>query len=250
MVDVDPAGAPPGMRLSRTRDGAYRRVSPRHATPSAARKKVRKGVVPAVCGFHFELIDDYVDAHPDQLFLHAAAVECAGRLVVFPAVAHAGKSTLAIYHALAGDRVFCDDALPIDTTTLEGIGFGILPRLRKARPGAESKAFRDFVRERAVLTSRNRIYVDLRPGLLAPLGEARPIGTIVLLDRRERGRTRLEPIDKADALETIVLQNFARSVPGATILDALHRIVEQADCLRLTFSSSADACRVVRRSLA
>ena len=104
----------PYLRIARTRDGAYRRISREHDTPSAVREKTRKTLVAALCGFHFELIDWYAQEHPDQLFIHGAAVKLGDRLVVLPATMRAGKSTLCVYLAMLGAQVYCDDVLPID----------------------------------------------------------------------------------------------------------------------------------------
>jgi hypothetical protein len=240
----------PLLRVSRTRSGAYRRVSPRHRTPSSVREKTRRGLVPALCGFHFELIDWWCEEHPEQLFLHAAAVAWRDRLVLMPAVQRAGKSTLCLYLAMQGARLYGDDVVPIATATGEGVALGVLPRLRQARPGAETQAFRAFVGERKVLATEDRIYVDPGPRLLAPLGERSPVGAVVLLDRRPRGAARLEPVDPADALETIILQNFAREVPTPTVLDTLHAVVSKASCHRLRFSRSGTAAEALRKAFA
>lgn len=249
--DLRPAGpdAPrPGLRLSRTREGAWRRVSPRHATPGAARQKVRRGLVEAVCGFHYELIDWYAEEHPEQVFLHAAAAELGEGLVLLPAVSRAGKSTLSLYLALRGARCFGDDVLGVEATSAQGVALGMLPRLRRAAPGAESPALQAFVRRHRVLASPNRIYVDPGPGRVAPRGEKAPIAAVVLLDRRPRGPTRLTPLSPADALEALLRQAFGRLAAGPT-LDTLCRVAGGARCLGLAYSDPARAADLLMRRL-
>ena len=241
VVEAEPDdAAPPVIRVRRTTEG-YRRVSCWTDRPSRVRAKLRRTLVEALCGFHAEFLDWYVEAHPDTLFVHGAAVAYGRRLVVFPAIAHAGKSTLTVHLAAAGRRVFCDDVLPIDTTTRRGLALGIVPRLRPPLPANVSDAFRRFVAARAGHGYRNRLYVTLRGRELAPLGASAPIGGIVLLDRRPTGRAELAPVDPADALETIILQNFARDVPAGKILDTLEHVVRTARCHRLRYSRTSDA---------
>src|SRR5262245_35727079 len=71
----------PIMRLAKTRRG-YRRVSKWRSTPSLAREKVRRTLVEALCGFHFELIDAYAEEHTRELCLHAAGSRFRDGLVV------------------------------------------------------------------------------------------------------------------------------------------------------------------------
>ncbi len=66
-----------------------------------------------LCGFIAALIRARVMDDPELLCLHGAAVEIAGKLVVFPNRYRAGKSTLTACLAAAGLRVFADDVLLI-----------------------------------------------------------------------------------------------------------------------------------------
>jgi hypothetical protein len=246
--DVDPAGLPPPvLRLQRTRHG-YRRVSCWQHRPSLARKKVRATLVEALCGFHFEFLDWYIEQHPEALFVHGAAVRFGRRLVVFPALAKAGKSTLTVHLAQRGHLVFCDDVLAIDTGTGRGTALGIVPRLRPPLPRDAGRGFRAFVAARRGLGRGNRLYVSLRKGELAPLGTTAHIGGIVLLERAPRRRASLTAIDPADALETIILQNFARDRPSPVILDTLARVTAGAECRRLVYARGSDAARLLEEA--
>ena len=246
---ADVAEGSPLVRLKKTRRG-YRRVSPWLTTPSRCRDKIRETVVGAICGFHFELIDWYLAEHPHQLFVHGAAVEFGDQLALFPATAKAGKSTLSVQLAADGRRIYCDDVLPIDVQTLHGIALGIVPRLRPPWPDGASEVFRRFVEDREGPNRGNRYYVDTRDGELAPLGSEAPIGAVVLLDRREDGPARLMPVDPADALEQIIVQNFAVDVPSPRILDALHRVVTASPCYDLMYASTAEASALLRHAFA
>lgn len=246
--DVDPRGLPaPAIRVARTRRG-YRRVSCWQHRPSLARAKVRRTLVEALCGFHFEFLDWYIAEHPEALFVHGAAVRFGRRLVVFPALAKAGKSTLTVHLAERGHVVFCDDVLAIDCATGRGTALGVVPRLRPPLPRGAGRAFHRFVAARRGHHRRNRLYVSLRRGELAPLGATAPIGGIVLLERRRRVRPRIEAIDPADALETIILQNFARDRPSPAILDTLARVTLGSTCYRLVYARGTDAVRLLERA--
>jgi hypothetical protein len=246
--EIDPARAAcPALRVSRARRG-YRRVSTRLDRPSRARGKERRTLVEALCGLHGELLDWYAEAHPRHLFLHGAAVRIGGRLVVFPALAKAGKSTLSVQLAAAGHTVWTDDVLPVDLRTGRGLALGIVPRLRPPLPRGLGAATRAFVQRRAGPRRTNRFYVRLRRGECAPFGVEAPIGGVVLLERVPGARARIEPIARADALEALILQNYTRDRPAKAILDVLARVVERASCYRLQYARGAAAVAWLERT--
>lgn len=243
--DVTGADVPrPLMRIRRTEKG-YRRVSRWKNRPSLVREKVRSTVVGALCGFHFELIDWYAEEHPDQLCLHAAAVQLGEGLVVFPALARAGKSVLTATLASLGVRVYGDDVVPVDVRTRRGVALGIVPRLRPPLPPDVSSRLRAFVRSHAGPGYRNRLYVTIPSATLAPLGETAPVKGIVLLERGDEGSARVEDVDPAEALETLILQNFSLETPTDRVLDALHAVVLGARCCRLRYTRSEEAAALL-----
>lgn len=241
------AAPAPGLRIRRTRKG-YRRVSRRYPTPTAARSKERGTLVEALCGLHSEVLDWLVEEHPSHLFVHGAAVRIGARLVVFPALAKAGKSTLTVHLAAAGHTVFTDDVLPIDTATGRGLALGIVPRLRPPLPASLGRAFHRFVAQRAGLSRSNRLYVRLRRGELAPLGSTAPVRGIVLLERAPGARASLQRLDPADALERMILQNFARDRPTPVILETLASIAERSDCYALRYARCAPAITLLEQA--
>lgn len=242
VAGIDASSSP--MRISRASDG-YRRVTTRHSTASRSRAKLRGNVVAALCGFHFELIDWYLDEHPDRLFVHGAAVHLPTGLALLPALAKAGKSTLTVALAAAGCRVQGDDVVPIDMATLEAVSLGIALRIRPPLPADVSPDLRDYVATHAGPTYGNRQYVRPAPDGFAPLGERSQIRTIVQLQRAEGATAEVRPISRADALERLILQNFAREVPAAGILDTLHRVVQGATCVELCYDRVEDGARAL-----
>jgi len=210
-----------------------------------------------LCDVHDVLFDWFLQKHPRHLCLHGAAVRIGAGLICFPSVQKSGKSTLCVALAARGHPVYGDDVLAIEPRQSRGAAFGIAPRLRKPLPQAFGARLLRFVRERAGPSDRRWVYVTLRAGELAPLGEAAPIAAFVLLERgarREGGRrprgAKLEPVAKSEMLEEILLQNFARKLPPAEILDRLLRLVERVPCYRLRYGSLAAAARLIERRFA
>ena len=248
VTPLDPRRSPaPALRVSRSRRG-WRRVSSRYDRAWKAREKERRTLIEALCGLHGELLDWYLEAHPQDLFIHGAAVQFGRRLVVFPALAKAGKSTLTVALAAAGYPVYTDDVLPIDTTTARGFALGIVTRLRPPLPASLGRRFHGFVRSRAGLSNKSRLYVLLRRGELAPLGATLPVGGIVLLEREAGARARLSAIDPADALERVILQQYARDRPSPLILDTLARVAEGATCYSLRYSRVEPAIALLAKA--
>lgn len=234
----------PLVRVTRTRQG-YRRVSVWTRTPSDIRERTRGSVTSAVCGVHFELIDWYAAEHPRQLCLHAAGSLFPRGLVVFPALAKTGKSVLTVALAARGVRIYADDVVPVDLVTRRAVAMGILPRLRPPLPANVSRALRAYVDAHAGLGRGDRLYVEVPDAQMVPFGETTPVKGIVLLERRATGRASIESVDPADALETLILQNFADAPPADAVLDTLHRVVAGAECRRLRYARSEDAAAVL-----
>ena len=67
----------------------------------------------AIASFLAELYMVFIDANPERLCIHAAAMKWEDGLLVFPASGKAGKSTLVTHGAAAGATVFTDDVLAI-----------------------------------------------------------------------------------------------------------------------------------------
>ena len=199
----------------------------------------------AVCGFLAELVRIYVDESPTRLCLHAASAMFGDRLVVFPSTFRAGKSTLCAGLAAAGVRLAGDDVLLIDAADGSGEALGFPPRLRLPFPDNFAPASRSFVDRNVHVSGKQYRYLDLGPAALARKGERFPIRSFVLLDRKQEGPAALTPLRKADALQAVLYQNFARAVPPRGILECLTEIVETAETLRLGYSRAEDAVQLL-----
>lgn len=246
LSEADPCAAPrPVVRLKKTRRG-YRRVSPWLLKPSLCRNKIRSNAVQAVCGFHFEFIDWYLEEHASLLCLHSAAVLFDDGLVVFPCTQRSGKSTLTIYLAAAGRRVYCDDVLPIEPVENHGVALGILPRLRRPWPRNASASFRRFVKSRLGLHNDRYAYIDLNAEEFAPFGETAPIVGIVLL--RRGAEPGLVPTPKEEILREVLSQNFALTPPALEIMDRFHAVVEGARCFTMGYTTGDQAVALLENA--
>lgn len=190
---------------------------------------------------HDVLFDWFLADHPELLCLHTGAVDLGPGLVCFPSVRQAGKSTLCLALAARGYRLYCDDVLPVDPQSLDGIAMGIAPLQRKPLPSTLGKDLIRFIGDRAGPGSENWTYVRLDHANMAPFGESKRINALVLLERREASPASLEPIDKAEMLREVLMQNFgARSSP-ATMLDSFAKLIEVNDCFRMIYDNVMEA---------
>ncbi|MDX1782060.1 MAG: hypothetical protein R3256_12165, partial [Thalassovita sp.] len=217
-------------------------------TPQGAQPCQELDPVNTVCDLIVELSWEQIRSRSDLLCLHAAGIEFAGRLVVFPNQHRAGKSTLSAALARLGHAIYSDDFLPIarapETRALQGLANGIAPRLRLPLPQGASAAFRAFVETDSGPSNRQYKYITDCP--LPAHGEQLPIGAIVLLDRRDTPEpARLEPLSEAEAISALILQNFARHMHGAEILRALAAMAHDLPLYRLVFSDVEDAANMM-----
>ncbi|MCX7890430.1 MAG: PqqD family protein [Rhodobacteraceae bacterium] len=192
-------------------------------------------------------------AEDDRLIcLHAAAVGMAGRLVVFPNVRRAGKSTLAAALAGRGHPLFSDDVLPLlfaGDGTAWGLAMGIAPRLRLPLPETLDPAFRDWAA--AVGGPRNRQYQYLRLKDQPPHGEIGPVGAFVILDRRDgRVPAVLTPVAPEAAMDALLHQNFPRDRHSGDVLQAMAGLLAGRSVFRLTYGDLRGAVACLERAFA
>lgn len=177
-------------------------------------------------------------SHPPLICLHAAGVEMAGRLVVFPNVRRAGKSTLSVALARAGHRVFSDDVVPL-SFPVDGAplahAMGVAPRLRLPLPESLSPDFRAWAE--AFPGPRNRQYHYLPLTGQPAHGETVPIGAFVHLDRRdEPGPARLTPLPPETAMDALLHQNFTRDRHSGEVLEAIAATLSATPVWQLSYA--------------
>lgn len=200
----------------------------------------RSDPVDAACGFIAELIRTYVNELTGKFCLHAAAAFFDGSLVVFPSTHRAGKSVLCSALVAAGIRLAGDDIILIDADDGSGVAGGFCPRLRLPLPEALHSSTRAFIDAHKGPVGGRYLYLELDEAALARKGERALISGIVLLDRTEDRPAALDTIDQAEALKTVIFQNFARQQPPPVILQRLYQIVLRAGLFRLTYSRAEE----------
>ncbi len=170
--------------------------------------------------------------------LHAAGVEMAGRLVVFPSIRRAGKSTLSVALARAGHRIFSDDVVPLSFPLRGPVvahAMGLAPRLRRPLPESlpvELRAWAD-----AMTGPRNRQYHYLPLSGQPGHGTQLPLGAFVLLDRRDaQTGARLAPVQPDAAMDALLYQNFTRDRHSGEVLEAIAATLSTTPVWQLTYS--------------
>ena len=240
-VERDENAGSPVIRF-RKRNGWFHWRSRRLPPPKGWSPHGPRKVMDAVADFHYRFLDWHAQEFTDQFCLHCAAVEMGGGLVIFPSVKKAGKSTLVTELPMRGFRVFCDDVLPVDPRTGQGLALGILPRIRLPVPSSLSARHRAFIDARLGISDRFAAYIELREGELADFGAAAPIRAIVLLRRQpDPVAARLSATGRAEALARLIDQNFALHLSPTWIFDGMLSIVERASLHELTFSDTDEA---------
>ena len=206
----------------------------------------------AVCSVVGELIGYYLELQPELLGLHCAAVEIAGRLVLFPEDSRAGKSTLSAAFMAAGYRVFGDDVLAL-TAQGEGVAMGVAPRLRLPLPTSFSAEFSAYLAESIRLADDRYGFVLPVDAPLAPHAERAPVGTIVLLERYSDELIHTEPelirLPVGEGLLQLLCQNFAYEASGKELIDFLLPLMQHSSCYLLRYGEPLTAARYVARSL-
>ena len=199
--------------------------------------------VNAVCDVIASLALALPAEDPKLICLHAAAVAMAGRLVVFPSVRRAGKSTLSVALARAGHALFGDDVLPVSVTTQGqalGHAMGISPRLRLPLPATLDADFRFWAGAAAGPRNAQYHYVTL-DGQPAH-GVTLPVGAFVILDRQDDPcPARLDPVSPAEAMDALLHQHFTRDRHSADVLQAMAAALTNLPVFRLTYCDLAGA---------
>lgn len=219
----------------------------RIASPWLGQAVAERSDVGAVFSLTSELARAFARENAGRLCFHCAAVEIGGRLIMFPNTEDAGKSTLAAKLASSGLRIFADDVLPISEASRDGMSLGVAPRLRLPLPASAGAMFRDFVRRHRGPHDNEFAYLTLPANLLAPYGDAAPIGAVILLDRRRSTSARLTAVTRAQGLRQLIVQNFAPAGTNINTMDRLYGLIEQLPCFSLTYSDLDGAAELIRK---
>jgi hypothetical protein len=212
----------------------------------------RQNAVNALCDMVAALAVALPASGEHLICLHAAALDFAGRLVVFPNVRRAGKSTLSAALAEAGHALFSDDVLPLfrdRAGRAHGVALGLAPRLRLPLPETLPHAFADWADAHAGPENTQYRYLSL-PDQPAH-GTALPIGAFVILDRQEDPvPARLEPVSPDAAMDALLYQNFTRDRHSGDVLATMAGLLAGVPVLRLIYARLADAVPALKADFA
>lgn len=199
--------------------------------------------VNALCDMVATLPYALADADARLICLHAAGVQICDRLIVFPNIRRAGKSTLSCALSMSGHSVFGDDVLPTffdEAGHAYGQAMGIAPRLRLPLPETLPSDFRAWAWD--VPGPQNRQYKYLSLDGQPQKGCTRRIGGFVLLDRQETAcPAQIEPVSADDAMSALLYQNFTRDRHSADVLASIASTLSSEPCFRLTYFDLQDA---------
>ena len=241
-----PETAAADVRIWKTGRG-YSWRSQKLSKPVLWQERAPRTAMEVVADVHDVLFDWYLQSRPDTPCLHAGAVRIGDGLVCLTGQSRAGKSTLCGELLAAGHQLYCDDVLPIDPVTFEGIGMGIAPVLRLPAPATPRARIAAFSAARLGPRSRNRAYLAVEGGRVAPFGSRAPVRHIVLLERKEGEKARLVPLSVADTLRELIMRNFGSRADTRVALAKLHTVVAAAHCHRLIYSDLREAADLIER---
>ena len=218
-------------------------------SPFIDSKDSYRDAVNAICAIVAEMAWQRLREDPSLLCIHGAAAEFAGRLVVFPATRKAGKSTLSVAMAAAGIRMFTDDFLPIsveDDGLIRGISSGVSPRLRLPLPAQIGSIATEFMAQRPLLSNKQYTYVKPLKTENGQYGEARPLGGFVFLERSDGATAEMTGISTAQALKTLIYQNFSRAGNAGDILAMLEFVAKNLPCYLLKYDHAEPAIALLK----
>ena len=192
----------------------------------------------------------YLADNPELLCLHGAAVKIGGGLVCFPARGRTGKSTLIANLAALGHKVFCDDVLGLAPPRERGVSLGLMPRLRVPLAPNLAVEVRDFIVAHQGPVDHQWLYMKLKPGQIAGLGDSAPIQAFVILERRDAGQPEMSEAGTAEILKELIAENIIRELPMPQIFERLHRLARTRRKFRLRYSDPGAAARFLGETFA
>jgi hypothetical protein len=200
---------------------------------------------------HYCLDDLYTFENPTHFFLHSAAVEINGRIVLLLGTHKTGKTTLSMALAARGHRLLADDRIAIDSATGRAVAVGSVPLLRKPFPADEGFwPAKSLVKKYRGPEDDGAAYVDLPDTLFAPKGYSGPVAAIIMLELSDTPiATSLKPVSMAEALKVLVLQ-YWRGLSGNNLLasealDGMIKLAERAPAYSLNFARTKMAIRQI-----
>ncbi len=201
---------------------------------------------------HYYIDDFFALEGPSHFFLHSAAVEIGGKLILLLGTHETGKTTLSMALANRGHRLLADDRIAIDPETGHAVAMGSVPLLRKPLPADQgfwpAKA---LVKKHLGPQDDSFAYVDLPGDLFAPKGYSAPVSAVVTLERSTSPTaTCRRPIKKADVLKALASQYYCKSLSASVAFDGMTKIAENSQAHSLKYAKTKKAVEAIEGLLA
>lgn len=171
----------------------------------------------------------FVDAHPDLIWLHAAAASRDGVAILLAGPAGAGKSTLLVQLIDRGWRLLADDVVAVRPGRLEALPLPFSPEVRAAP--------RELEQEWPAFLAQPKVLATIAPGRVASKPAA--VSAIVFPEyASDATRPIITPLTVVSATQALATQ--ALRVPHRnTAIGDLFRLAGQVSCYRLRYADAS-----------
>jgi hypothetical protein len=191
-------------------------------------------------------IASYV-ARDRRLFcLHGGAVRLAKGVVALAGDSGAGKSSVAMLLAARGHRLFGDDRVAL-APPAEAVALGLAPKLRWPLPPGAGASFSRYVDERAAWWGEDAVYLHLRPGEAAALGEHAPLAAVVGL-ARDGVDEDLAAMPPAAAVRALLPHCFAPHLGAERLVAVVAATARHVPVVRLSYRNSTAAANLLDKA--
>jgi hypothetical protein len=174
----------------------------------------------------------FVSAHPDLIWLHAAAASLDDRALLLVGPAGAGKSTLLVHLLRSKWLLLAEDLSALLPGSRQALPLPFCPEVRVPPPGPEED-WQDFLERSKTLATVEQDRVASKPAV---------VSAIVLPEYADgAARPRLEPLTAVEAAQA--LAPHAHPAPPGTgrTLGLLFGLVQQVPCHRLRYADPSVA---------
>jgi hypothetical protein len=185
------------------------------------------------------ITEAFVSAHPDLLWLHAAAAASDGAAVLLPGPAGVGKSSLVAALLNLSWRLLADDVVPLDVDRRLAMPLPFNPNVRTGRPDEDDPA---------AFLEQSKTVVAVSPGQVAQAPSR--IAAIVFLEFApgQGDAVDLTPLTPVAVVQALGDQCLSPCVDRRESLKALWSVAEAVPAYRLRYeSASRVACELSRR---
>ena len=176
----------------------------------------------------------FVSAHPDLLWIHAAAASRDGFALLLPGPAGAGKSTLLVQLIDRAWLMLSDDVVALLPHRREALPLPFNPEVRRGGFGVEDD-WQDFLVRPKVLARVPPAHVASTPSI---------VGAIVFPEYSVRAvRPRLERLTAVSATQALAPHSHGASDARGRTLGELFDLARQVPCYRLRYMDPAAAAQ-------